>query len=79
MCYTAEDTNSNFDDMKRKVNENMFRKVQSDLDRPILRICCLCHIVHNSVKTACGCVPLYIEVIVIKVYKYFYIYTVRVT
>jgi hypothetical protein len=56
----------------------VFRKVQSDLDRPILGIGCSAHIVHNSVQTACDSLPLDIEFIVIKIYKYFHIYTVRV-
>jgi hypothetical protein len=79
VCYTADNTNSNFGGVKRKENENLFRKVQSDLDRPILGIGCSAHIVHNSVQTACDSLPLGIEVIVIKIYKYFHIYTVRVT
>jgi hypothetical protein len=79
VCYTADNTNSNFGGVKRKGNENVFRKVQSDLYRPILGIGCSAHIVHNSVQTACDSLPLDIEVIVIKIYKYFHIYAVRVT
>jgi hypothetical protein len=56
----------------------VFRKVQSDLDRSILGIGCSAHIVHNSVRTAYDSLPLHIEVIDIKIYKYFHIYTVRV-
>jgi capsid portal protein len=76
---TADNTNSNFGDVKRKEEENVFRKVQSDLDRPIVGIGCSAHIVHNSVQTACDSLPLDIEVIVIKIYKYFHIYAVTVT
>jgi hypothetical protein len=79
VCYTADNTNSNFGGVKRKGEENVFRKFQSDLDRPILGIGCSAHIVHNSVQTACDSLPLDIEVIVIKIYKYFHTYTVRVT
>jgi hypothetical protein len=77
-CYTADNTNSNFGGVKRKWNENVFRKVQSDLYRPILGIGCSAHIVNNSVQTACDSLPLDIEVIVINIYKYFHIYAVRV-
>jgi hypothetical protein len=56
----------------------VFRKVQSDLYGPILGIGFSAHIVHNSVQTACDSLPLDIEVIVIKIYKYFHIYAVRV-
>jgi hypothetical protein len=79
VCYTADNTNSNFGCVKRKEEENAFRKVQNDLDRHILGVGCSAHIVHNSVQTACDSLSLDIEVIVIKMYKYFHIYTVRVT
>jgi hypothetical protein len=79
VCYTADITNSNFGGVKRKGEGNVFRKVRSDLDRPILGFGCSAHIVHNSVQTACDSLPLDIEVIVIKLYKYFHICTVRVT
>jgi hypothetical protein len=45
----------------------------------ILVIGCSAHIVHNSVHTSCYSLPLAIEVIVITIYKYFHIYTVRLT
>jgi hypothetical protein len=77
VCYTADNTNSNFGGVKRKGEENVFRKVQSDLDRPILQIGCSAHVVHNSVQTACDSLPHDIEVIVIKMYKYFHICTVK--
>jgi hypothetical protein len=60
VCYTADNTNSNFGDAKRKWNENVFRKVQSDLYIYIYLYR------HNSVQTACDSLPLDIEVIVIK-------------
>jgi hypothetical protein len=34
VCYTADNTNSNCGGVKRKGNENVFRKVQSDLFSP---------------------------------------------
>jgi hypothetical protein len=44
--------------------ENVFRKVKSDLDRPILGVGRSACIVHSSVQTACDSLPLDIEVIV---------------
>nr|GBO35342.1 hypothetical protein AVEN_113419-1 [Araneus ventricosus] len=78
VCYTVDNTNSNFGGVKRKGNENVFRKVQSDLDRLIVGIGCSSYIVHNSVQASCDSLPLDIEVCY-KIYKYFHIYTVRVT
>jgi hypothetical protein len=79
VCYTADNTNSNFGGVKRKGEEHVFRKVQSDLDMPILEIGCSAHIVQKSVQTACDSLPLDTEDTVIKIYKYFHIYTVRAT
>ncbi|KFM62050.1 hypothetical protein X975_06613, partial [Stegodyphus mimosarum] len=76
VCYIAD--NTNFGGVKRKGSENVFREVQNDLDKLILRIGCSAHIVHNSVQTACNCVPMNIEVIVINFFNYFHIYIVRV-
>jgi hypothetical protein len=77
VCYTADNTNSNFGGVKRKGEENVFRKVQSDLDMPILGMGYSTHIVHSSVQTACDSLPLDIEVIVINIYKYFHIYCIQ--
>jgi hypothetical protein len=39
---------------------------------------CAAYIAHNAVQTAAGCLPVYIESIVDKMYQHFHIYTVRV-
>lgn len=39
---------------------------------------CAAYIVHNGLKVAVDCLPVDIECIVVKVYSYFYLYTVRV-
>lgn len=39
---------------------------------------CMAHIVHNSVESAVGVLPIDVENIICKIYKYFHIYTVRV-
>lgn len=57
--------------MKRKGKENMFRKVQRDLDRPLLRIGCSARIIHNSVQIARDCLFLDMEVIkIINIFTY---------
>lgn len=44
----------------------------------IIGIGCGAHIVHNTLKTACDLLPIDIECVIVKIYSYFYIYTVRV-
>lgn len=79
MCLCADNTNTNFGGVKRHGQGNVFRKLQKALSRPILGIGCSAHIMHNTVQTACDAMPVDVEAIVVKVYKFFYQYTVRVT
>jgi hypothetical protein len=37
------------------------------------------HIVHNCIQTATDVLPIEVEALVVKIYKYFHIYTVHVT
>ncbi|KAE9529165.1 hypothetical protein AGLY_011961 [Aphis glycines] len=67
VCLCADNTNTNFGDVKRKGQGNVFRKLQKSLSRPILGIGCAAHILHNTVKTACDALSIDVE------------YTVRVT
>lgn len=79
VCLCADNTNTNFGGVNRKGQGNVFRKLQKSLCRPIFGIGCSAHILHNTVQHACDSLPIDVEVIVVKVYKYFYQYTVRVT
>jgi hypothetical protein len=40
---------------------------------------CGAHIVHSSLQTAVDALPIEVEALVVKIYKYFHIYTVHVT
>lgn len=44
----------------------------------IIGIGCVAHIVHNGLRHACDCLPFDLECVVVKIYKYFRLYTVRV-
>jgi len=79
ICLCADNTNTNSGGVKRKGQGNVFRKLQKSLSRPILGIGCAAHILHNTVQTACDALSIDVEVIVVKVYKFFFQYTVRVT
>lgn len=79
VCLCADNTNTNFGGVKRHGQGNVFRKLQKALSRPIIGIGCCAHIMHNTVQTACDALPVDVEAIVVKVYKFFYQYTVRVT
>lgn len=53
--------------------------MKNELGREINGIGCGAHIVHNCMQTAVDVLPIEIEALIVKIYKYFHIYTVRVT
>ena len=55
----------------------MFSYLKKELGRYIVGVGCGTHIVHNCVQTAVDVLPIEVESLVVKIYKYFYIYTVR--
>lgn len=75
----ADNCNTNFGGVARKGKNNVYFRLKEMLERKIIGIGCVAHIVHNCVQSALDILPFDIEVLIIKIYKYFYIYTVRVT
>lgn len=59
------------------VKENISRKLEA-LKRSIVGIGCSAHIVHNLVQPECVMLLFDLEVLVIKIYKPFHIFTFRV-
>lgn len=76
--FCADNANTNFGGLKRRGRNNVFAIMQDDLGRKLLGIGCAAHIVHNAIQTAGDCLPIDVEAVIMKIYYYFYIYTVRV-
>ena len=74
---SADNTNTNFGGASRKGKCNVFTKLQSELPRELLGIGCSAHILNNCIKSACDRLPIDIESVLIKVYGYSKIHTVR--
>lgn len=74
----ADNTNTNFGGMKRKGVNNLFKKLNASRGKPLVGIGCVAHILNNCVQNATDVLPIDVEVIVVKLFKHFYIYTVRV-
>lgn len=77
VALCADNTNTNFGGVKRRGQNNVWRRMQASLGKEIIGIGCGAHIVHNCLQTAVDCLPFDIESFAVKVYKYFHIYTVR--
>lgn len=78
VAMSADNANCNFGGLKRKKGDNVHTILQSNLDKSLLGIGCVAHIVHNSAHSAMNSIPIDIEGFVSKIFSYFHIYTVRV-
>ena len=76
--FCADNANTNFGGLQRRGRNNVFAILQDDLGKKLLGIGCAAHIVHNAIQTAGDCLPIDVEAVIMKIYYYFYIYTVRV-
>jgi hypothetical protein len=52
--------------------------LNTSLGRTRIGIGCGAHIIHNAIKTAADCLPVDFECIIVKIYSFFYIYSVCV-
>ena len=78
VALCADNTNTNFGGCRRLGKTNVWRKLEAELEREIIGIGCGAHIIHNCLQCAVDCLPIDIKCFTVKVYKYFYIYSVRV-
>ncbi|KAK8770505.1 hypothetical protein V5799_013028 [Amblyomma americanum] len=76
VAFSADNANCNFGGAARNGKNNVFSRSQDSMDHKIVGIGCAAHIAHNTVQTAADCLPLDIEAVIVKIYSYFYIYTV---
>ena len=77
MCFTGDNTNTNFGGVLRRGKENIHCKLKKDFGRHIIGVGCGAHITHNSIQTGCEMLPIDFEALIVKIYKFFHIYTVR--
>lgn len=77
IAFCGDNTNTNFGGLQRRGQCNVFHKIKEDLGRPIEGIGCPAHILHNTISSASGILSVDVEVIVLKIFNYFSIYTVR--
>ena len=72
VALCADNTNTNFDGCRRLGKNNVWRKLEAELERKIIGIGCGAHIIHNCLQCAVDCLPIDIECFAVKVYKYFF-------
>jgi hypothetical protein len=79
VAFCVDKCNTNFGGVKRKGENNVYSRLKKEIGRNIVGVGCGAHIVHNCLQTAVDVLPIKVEALVVKIYKYFHIYTVRVT
>lgn len=77
-AFCGDNTNCNFGGNSRNSTNNVYHKLQGKLGKKLIGVGCAAHIVHNAIQTAADCLPIDIECSIVKIYSFFYIYTVRV-
>lgn len=75
--FCADNTNLNFGGMNRRGTENIWRKLQNHTKRDIFGLGCLAHVAHNAISAGCEVLPVDFQIVCVKLFKHFSIYTVR--
>lgn len=76
--FGGDNTNTNFGGLARRGENNVFTKLKCKLGRSIVGVGCPVHILHNSLQVGADSLSVDVQTIIVKVYNYFSIYTVRV-
>lgn len=78
VALCADNTNVNFGGSQRRGENNVLYKMQQSSKKKLIGVNCAAHIFNNCISTAVDCLPIDIEVVLVKIYSHFYIYTIRV-
>jgi hypothetical protein len=75
--FGADNCPTNFGGEKRNGKNNVFARLKLWLVPEIVGIGCSAHIIHNAFDSACDQLPIDVEALVVNIYKFFHIHTIR--
>jgi hypothetical protein len=78
VALSADNTNTNFGLSSRRGKNNVFHKLKSKLNRTLIVVRCLSHIINNAIQCAADTLPMDVQAVNEKLRQRFSIYTVRV-
>nr|CCQ71105.1 hypothetical protein CcPL1.036 [Cotesia congregata] len=78
VAFGADNTNTNFGNKLRQTKNNVFSHLKTALNRDIEGIGCPAHILHNTASTAADVMSIDIEIVIIKLFKFFSMNSTRV-
>ena len=77
-CFVANNANTNFGGLKHGEGNNIFHRLKQKLNPYSIGVGCSSHILHNSVHHGIDQFGIfYVDSVVLKIFNYFSIYTVR--
>lgn len=78
VAFSGDNTNTNFGGLNRRGKENIFHLLKQQVNADLVGIGCPAHILHNAIHHGLDQIDdLDIDTIVLKIFNYFSIYTVR--
>ncbi|XP_070515361.1 protein FAM200A-like [Cardiocondyla obscurior] len=77
IAFSGDNCNTNFGGRERIGINNVFHNLQVNLNSNIVGVDCSAHIIHNAMHRGCDLLPVDVESIILKIYNYFSVYTVR--
>jgi hypothetical protein len=78
IAISGDNTNTNFGGLKQKGTNSVFCKIKEDLNRRVIGLGCVAHMLHNCAHSSINTIPLDIESLLVKIFGYFHIFTVIV-
>lgn len=79
-AFAGDNANVNFGGINRKDGKNgknVFSQLKVMLKKPLVGLGCPAHVLHNCIQHGADLMPVDVEAIVLKVFNYFAVYTVR--
>lgn len=77
-AFGGDNCPTNFGGVNRNGQNNVFYRLKVMLQRQIVGVGCVSHIIHNAFDVGCEQLPIAIEPLVVVIYKHFHIHTLRV-
>lgn len=77
ISLTADNANVNFGGIHRQAGRNVLTNLKNKLNKEIVGIGCSAHILHNCIQHGTDVLKIDIESLVLKLFNFFSVYTVR--
>ncbi|XP_055906088.1 uncharacterized protein LOC129941473 [Eupeodes corollae] len=75
--FCADNCNTNFGGRQRKGSNNVYSKLKLLVNQNMIGVGCPPHVLNNAIFHGCDTLPVDVDIIIVKIYNYFSIYTVR--